>query len=200
MWNRRNESHNSSRPLEQALRVSDALSMSLGTQSQQTEITVISGSPKLLRKQSEKSNFGLLGHLRLNICITGLRVKGPRDLTIYVKMTDVGCRCKIYCQKWVVSIISVKNNVSGEQCTRHPSVRQSSVCHHARTRAHARAASITARASLRPPCAPHVLPRACMHACARDVSSVYPRIRALVTVRPSASHRAIKRLSTRPRT
>ncbi|PKI57941.1 hypothetical protein CRG98_021656 [Punica granatum] len=51
--------------------------MSLGAQSRQTEITVISGSPKQLTKQSDKSNFGLLGHLRLDICITCLRVKGP---------------------------------------------------------------------------------------------------------------------------
>ncbi|PKI67075.1 hypothetical protein CRG98_012539 [Punica granatum] len=75
-------------PPSSALRVSDALFMSLETQSQQTKITLISGSPKQLRKQSEKSSFGLLGHLWLYICITGLRVKCPRNLKIYVKMTD----------------------------------------------------------------------------------------------------------------
>ncbi|OWM77185.1 hypothetical protein CDL15_Pgr023451 [Punica granatum] len=52
-------------PSSSALRVSDALFISLEAQSQQTEITVISGSPKKLRKQSEKSSLGLLGHLRL---------------------------------------------------------------------------------------------------------------------------------------
>ncbi|PKI49917.1 hypothetical protein CRG98_029701 [Punica granatum] len=152
------------------LRVSDALFMSLGAQSQQTEITMISGSPKQLRKQSEKSNFDLLGHLRLDICITGIRVKGPCDLTVYVKMTDMGCRCKICCQKWVVSIISVKNNVSGEQCTCHPSVCQSSARNRARARARTRVAPITVRESLRP----HVLPLACMHVCARHRASERP--------------------------
>ncbi|OWM72547.1 hypothetical protein CDL15_Pgr005016 [Punica granatum] len=58
-------------PLSSALRVSDALFMSLEAQSRQIEITVISGLPKQLRKQSEKSSFGLLGHLRLHIGITG---------------------------------------------------------------------------------------------------------------------------------
>ncbi|OWM76445.1 hypothetical protein CDL15_Pgr024653 [Punica granatum] len=61
-------------PSSSALRVSDALFISLEAQSQQTEIAVISGSPKKLRKQSEKSSFGLLGHLRLHICI--YRLKG----------------------------------------------------------------------------------------------------------------------------
>ncbi|PKI68233.1 hypothetical protein CRG98_011369 [Punica granatum] len=57
-----------------ALKVSDALFRSLEVQFRQTEITVISRAPKQLRKQSEKFSFGLLGHLRLYICITGLRV------------------------------------------------------------------------------------------------------------------------------
>ncbi|PKI77676.1 hypothetical protein CRG98_001906 [Punica granatum] len=35
-----------------------------------TEIAVISGSPKQLRKQFEKSSFGLLGRLGLHICNT----------------------------------------------------------------------------------------------------------------------------------
>ncbi|PKI54327.1 hypothetical protein CRG98_025263 [Punica granatum] len=64
-------------PPSSALRVSDALFMSLEAQSRQTEITVISGSAKQLRKQSEKSSFGLLGHLRLHIGITDVRVKCP---------------------------------------------------------------------------------------------------------------------------
>ncbi|OWM65588.1 hypothetical protein CDL15_Pgr002548 [Punica granatum] len=64
-------------PSSSALRVSDALFISLEAQSQQTEIAVISGSPKKLRKQSEKSSFGLLGHLRLHICIYRLKGQGP---------------------------------------------------------------------------------------------------------------------------
>ncbi|PKI42791.1 hypothetical protein CRG98_036807 [Punica granatum] len=56
-----------------ALKVSDILFKALEVQSRQTEITVISKAPKQLRKQSEKSSFGLLGRLRLHICITGLR-------------------------------------------------------------------------------------------------------------------------------
>ncbi|PKI61773.1 hypothetical protein CRG98_017823, partial [Punica granatum] len=114
-------------------------------------------------------------------------------------VTDARVIASIHLVKLFLSF-RVKNNVSGEQCTRNPSVRQTSVRHRSRAPAHARAAPITARESLCPPCAPHVLPRACMHACSRDVPSVCPRIRALVTARPSASHRAIKRLSTRPRT
>ncbi|PKI58256.1 hypothetical protein CRG98_021338 [Punica granatum] len=39
----------------------------------QTKIAVISGLPEQLRKQYEKSRFGLLGRLRLHICYTGLR-------------------------------------------------------------------------------------------------------------------------------
>ncbi|PKI61744.1 hypothetical protein CRG98_017856 [Punica granatum] len=104
-------------PPSSTLRVSDALFMSLEAKSRQTEITVISGSPKQLRKQFEKSSFGLLGHLRLHICITGLRVKCPRDLTIYVKMIDVGCRYKICCQK-LISSIRVKTVLLGEQYPR----------------------------------------------------------------------------------
>ncbi|PKI49913.1 hypothetical protein CRG98_029697 [Punica granatum] len=118
-------------------------------------------------------------------------------------MIDVGCRYKICCQKWVVSIITVKKNVSGEQCTRHQTVRQSSARHRtrsrARARARARAAQITARESLRLLCAPHVLPRACMHICAHDMPSIYPRIRTLFTARPSTRHCAIERLPARPR-
>ncbi|PKI58220.1 hypothetical protein CRG98_021391 [Punica granatum] len=57
-----------------ALKVFDALFKSFEVQSRQTEITMISGAPKLLRKQSEKSSFGLLGRLQLHICITDLRV------------------------------------------------------------------------------------------------------------------------------
>ncbi|OWM76411.1 hypothetical protein CDL15_Pgr023954 [Punica granatum] len=64
-------------PSSSALRVSDALFISLEAQSRKTEITVISGSPKKLRKQSEKSSFGLLGHLRLHICIYRLKGQVP---------------------------------------------------------------------------------------------------------------------------
>ncbi|OWM90085.1 hypothetical protein CDL15_Pgr000872 [Punica granatum] len=63
-------------PSSNALRVSDALFISLKAQSRQTEITVISGSPKKLRKQSEKFSFGLLRHLRLHICIYRLKGQG----------------------------------------------------------------------------------------------------------------------------
>ncbi|PKI60742.1 hypothetical protein CRG98_018862 [Punica granatum] len=83
---------------------------------------------------------------------------------------------------------------------------QPSVRHHARARARVRAAPVTAREFLlpsppvlaRPSSAPHVLSRACMHACARDAPNVCPRIRALVTACPSTHHRATKRLPTRP--
>ncbi|PKI45183.1 hypothetical protein CRG98_034434 [Punica granatum] len=78
MWNRRNELRNSSRPPDNALMVSDAFFMSLEVQSRQTEVTMISEAPKQLRKQTEKSSFGLLGHLRLRICITGLRFLSDR--------------------------------------------------------------------------------------------------------------------------
>ncbi|PKI56804.1 hypothetical protein CRG98_022762 [Punica granatum] len=77
-----------------ALKISDALFKSLEIQSRQTEITVIFGASKQLRKQYEKSSFGLLGRLQLHICITSLRVNCSRCLTIYVKMTNVGCRYK----------------------------------------------------------------------------------------------------------
>ncbi|OWM72693.1 hypothetical protein CDL15_Pgr009150 [Punica granatum] len=64
-------------PSSSALRVSDALFISLEAQSQQTKITVISVSPKKLRKQYEKSRFGLLGHLRVHICIYRLKGQVP---------------------------------------------------------------------------------------------------------------------------
>ncbi|OWM87689.1 hypothetical protein CDL15_Pgr027293 [Punica granatum] len=54
-------------PSSSALRVSDALFISLEAQSRQTEITVISGSPKKLRKKSEKSSFGLRDRSNLRI-------------------------------------------------------------------------------------------------------------------------------------
>ncbi|PKI69604.1 hypothetical protein CRG98_010017 [Punica granatum] len=101
-------------PPSSALRVSDAFFMSLEAQSRQTQITVVSGSPKQLRKQSEKSSFGLLGHLRLHICITGLRVKRPRNLTIYVKMTGVGCRYKVILEDFGRNRHSRVNSASRE--------------------------------------------------------------------------------------
>ncbi|PKI48298.1 hypothetical protein CRG98_031307 [Punica granatum] len=70
-------------PSSSALRVSDALFISLEAQSRQTEITVISGSSKKLRKQSEKSSFGLLGHLRLHVCIYRLKGQVPRSLSAF---------------------------------------------------------------------------------------------------------------------
>ncbi|PKI48971.1 hypothetical protein CRG98_030638 [Punica granatum] len=68
-------------------KILDALFPSLEVQSQQTEITVISRAPKQLRKQSEKSSFGLLGHLRLHICITSLRFscRSGRSETLFAK-------------------------------------------------------------------------------------------------------------------
>ncbi|PKI52255.1 hypothetical protein CRG98_027353 [Punica granatum] len=109
-------------PPRSALRVSDALFISLEAQSQQTEITVISGSPMQLRKQSEKFNFGFLGHLRLHICITDLRVKCPRYLTISVKITNVGCGYKICCQKWALKFIPcsrVNNDIASRTLAAH---------------------------------------------------------------------------------
>ncbi|PKI49848.1 hypothetical protein CRG98_029759 [Punica granatum] len=80
-----------------ALEVSDVLFKSLEIRSRQIDITVTSGTPKQLRKQSKKSSFNLLGCLRLHICITGIRVNNPRCQTIYVKMTDVRYRYEICC-------------------------------------------------------------------------------------------------------
>ncbi|PKI48595.1 hypothetical protein CRG98_031014 [Punica granatum] len=71
-------------PPNSTLRVSDALFMSLEAQPRQKEIIVISGSPKQLRKQYEKFRFGLVGHLRLHICITGLRIKCPHR--VYLRL------------------------------------------------------------------------------------------------------------------
>ncbi|PKI37355.1 hypothetical protein CRG98_042232 [Punica granatum] len=65
-----------------ALKVSDVFFKSLEVQFRQTKITVISEAPKQLRKQYEKSSFGLLGHLRLHICITGLRVDSVLSRTL----------------------------------------------------------------------------------------------------------------------
>ncbi|PKI67556.1 hypothetical protein CRG98_012140 [Punica granatum] len=83
---------------------------------------------------------------------------------------------------------------------------QPSVRHRAHFRARVRAAPVTARefllpspqASVRPPSPPHVLPCACMRTCAHDAPNVCPRIRALVTARPSARHRVTKRLPAHP--
>ncbi|OWM68543.1 hypothetical protein CDL15_Pgr023508 [Punica granatum] len=96
-----------------ALKVSDILFKALEVQSRQTEITVISKAPKQLRKQSEKSSFGLLGRLRLHICITGLRVSCSRCLTIHVKMINVGYRYKIYCQKRLTALWSPGTGKTG---------------------------------------------------------------------------------------
>ncbi|PKI66601.1 hypothetical protein CRG98_013010 [Punica granatum] len=77
---------------------------------------------------------------------------------------------------------------------------QPSVHQRACARARARAASVTARkvllqsprAPVRLPNVPHVLPRACMHACTRDAPNVCPRIHALVTTHPRVRPRASK--------
>ncbi|PKI40029.1 hypothetical protein CRG98_039599 [Punica granatum] len=84
---------------------------------------------------------------------------------------------------------------------------QPSVRHRARARARVRAVPVTARefllpsqqASARPPSASHVLPHACMHACARDAPNVCSRICALVNACPSARHHATKRLPAHPK-
>ncbi|OWM77174.1 hypothetical protein CDL15_Pgr026170 [Punica granatum] len=106
--------------LSSALKVSDAFFKSLEVQSRQAEITVISRVPKQLRKQSEKFSFGLLGRLQLHICITGLRVNCSRSLTIHVKMTNVGCKYKICCQKRLILLWSPKTSKTGFRALYEP--------------------------------------------------------------------------------
>ncbi|PKI48885.1 hypothetical protein CRG98_030733 [Punica granatum] len=122
-------------PSSSALRVSDALFIFLEAPSWQTEIVVIFGSPKKLRKQYEKSSFSLLGHLRLHIC--SYRLKSQVST--------------------LISSFRVKIVLSGEQCTR------SSPLPRARVRPQVPARTLDVRAHpnvhpLHPSILPSVLP------------------------------------------
>ncbi|PKI71959.1 hypothetical protein CRG98_007642 [Punica granatum] len=189
-----------------ALKVLDTLFKSLEVRSRQIEITVISGTPKQLRKQSEKSSFDFLGRLRLHICVTGLRVDCPRCLTIYVKMTDIKYRHKISCQKRLISSFRAKSVLSGEQCTRHQPVRPDARRHpFERARARARP-SAHCRAPVCPRDSTSLRVHACtytprtspLHACTCMYVRAHARPPVIVTRLPLCTSTHVRALSRAP--